>query len=111
MKRYGLAITELKNSCYTEIDDIRVLPNEFDSVEEAQDKIVDIYLYAKMKASLVNHRLYKNSVWVQNYRGKEYSIFIIQNGDEHFKDIRTKIIRERANRATKKEWFELTKIQ
>lgn len=111
MKRYGLAIIELKKSYYTEIDGIRILPNEFDSIEDAQDKIIDIYLYALDKASLVKHRLYKNTVWVQNYNGKEYNIFVIKNGNKYFKDMRTNIIRERANCATKKEWFEITGIQ
>ena len=111
MKRYGLGITELKNFCHNKIDDIRVLPNEFDSIEDAQDKIIDIYLYAKMKAPLVNQRLFKNSVWVQNYRGKEYSIFVIQNGNEYFKDMRNNSIKERKNRAINKEWFDITGIQ
>ena len=112
MKRYGLAITSFKNSCYyNNKTDSKILPNEFDSLEDAQDKIVDIYLYAKMKAPLVNQRLFNNSVSVQNHNKQQFNIYIIKNSENDFKDITTNIIRERANRETKKEWYEITGIQ
>lgn len=112
MKRYGLAITSFENSCYyTNKTDSKILPDEFDSLEDAQDKIVDIYLYAKMKAPLVNQRLFKNSVSVQNHKKQQFNIYIIKNSENDFKDISTNIIRERVNREIKKEWYEITGIQ
>ena len=46
MKRYGLAILKYDYCGYNDRSKTMILPYEFDSVEDAQDKIVDIYLTA-----------------------------------------------------------------
>lgn len=110
MKRYGLAILKHDYCGYNDRSKTMILPYEFDSVEDAQDKIVDIYLTARDKAPLVNQRLFKNKVRVQNHEEKQFDIFVIKNGQKDFKDITTDLIMERGNRATNSEWFEIARI-